>query len=67
MPNGLAKADSFEADSIVVQCEKIKLIPNGQNLTKQTQRKNYPFKILFQTKINLNQVEIFLSTERNTL
>ena len=38
-----------------------------QNLAKQTQRKLYPSKILFQTKINLNQEEIFLSTEPNTL
>ena len=58
---------SFEADSIVVPFEKIKLIPNGKNLAKQTHRKNYPSKILFQTKINLNQEEVFLSMERNTL
>ena len=43
----------------------MKLISNGQNLAKQTQRKIYPSKILFQTKINLNQEEIFLSTERH--
>ena len=58
-PNGWAQADSFEADSILVQFEKIKLISNGQNLAKQTQRKNYPSKILFQTKINLNQEKVF--------
>ena len=52
---------------VFVQFEKIKLTSNGQSLVKQTRRKNYPFKILFQTKININQEEIFLSTERNTL
>ena len=65
-PNGCAKADNFEVNSIVVQFEKIKLISNGLNLAKQTQRKKYLSKILFQTEINLNQVEIFLSTEPNT-
>ena len=66
-PNGWAKADNFEADSLVVQFEQIKLISNCQNLVKQTQRKIYPPEILFQTKISLNQEEIFLSTERDTL
>jgi hypothetical protein len=46
-PNGWAKADS-----IVVRFEKNKLISNGQNLAKQTRRKYYSSKILFQTKIN---------------
>ena len=47
-PNGWAKAESFETDSIVVQFEKkIKLIPKRQNLAKQPQRKNYPSKVLF--------------------
>jgi len=63
-PNGSAKADSFKSDSIVVEFEKNS---NGQNLAKQSQRKNYPSKILCQAKINLNQEEIFISTERNTL
>ena len=65
--NGWAKGDSFKAGFIVVQFEKIKLISNGQNLAKQIQRKNYPSKILFQTKINLNEDEIFLPEKRNTL
>ena len=33
-PNGWAKADSFEADSIVLLFEKNILISNGQNLVK---------------------------------
>ena len=54
------------ADFIFVLFEKFKLIANGQNLAKQTQRKNYLFKILFQIKIILNQGEIVNSTHSNT-
>jgi len=66
-PNGGAKADSFGAGSVVVHFENKLLITNGKNLAKQTERKNNPSKVLFRTKINISQKEIFLSTERNTL
>ena len=65
--NGWAKADNFEADFIVIQFEKIKLISNCKNIENQIQPKNYPSKILSQTKIKLNQEKQFLSTERKLL
>ena len=53
------KLKTSKADSIVVQLEQIRLISNGQNLAKDIQRKIYPSKIVFWTKININQEEIF--------